>query len=532
MRKIKTRRDFLKTLGIASLSAAAIPGCQPKGKTDSGKSLPAKPNIVFILSDDLGYGDVGCYNPESKIPTPNLDKMAQEGILFTDAHSPATVCKPPRYSLLTGRMAFRTGKGSAVFEGPGGPSLIEDWRLTLGGMLQKCGYTTAVYGKWHVGLTWLDSSGERITGQRVADAQKIDYELSTPLPDGPLDRGFDYAFVTPNCPTTDPLYIYIDGRDVPVPAMGLLDKSTLPDHPYAWDNDRGWVAPGYEFERADLLFLEKSLKFMREHREKSPDKPFFLYLSTQSAHAPSFPAPELKGKTEAGPHGDFIFELDHVVGEVMKELERLDVADNTLVMFSSDNGPEVRQAVLMRREFDHDAARPWLGVKRDGWEGGHRVPFIAHWPGRINPGSVSAQTMTLTDVMATVAAAVGYELPDNAAEDSYDLLPVFLGQQAEDKPIRPYTLTQSLSGQLQIRRGPWKYLDHQGSGGNNYERSRDLQPYRLPETAPDAPGQLYNLETDPGETTNLYFEHPEIVKELKELLEKSKANGRSVPARK
>jgi len=526
MKTTLERREFLKSLGAAAaaLSMAPLIGCSRK--------QPRQPNIIVILSDDLGYGDVGCYNPESKIPTPNLDKLAREGILFTDAHSPATVCTPSRYSLLTGRMAFRTGKGSAVFEGPGGPSLIEDWRLTLGGLLQECGYTTAVYGKWHVGLTWLDSSGERITGQRVADAQKIDYELSTPLPDGPLDRGFDYAFVTPNCPTTDPLYLYIYGRDVPVPATGLLDKSTLPDHPYAWDNDRGWTAPGYEFERADLLFLEKSLKFMREHRKNSPDKPFFLYLSTQVAHAPSFPAPEFQGKTEAGPHGDFIFELDHIVGEVMNELERLGVEDNTLVMFSSDNGPEVRQTVLMRQDYDHDAARPWRGMKRDGWEGGHRVPLIAHWPGRIKPGSVSAQTLTLTDVMATVAAVVGYDLPDNAAEDSYDMLPVLLGRQDEEVPVRPYTLTQSRRGQLQIRRGPWKYLDHQGSGGNNYEKKQELKPYVLPEAAPDTPGQLYNLETDPGETMNLYDEYPEIVRELKGLLEKSKAEGRSALPRK
>ncbi len=215
----------------------------------------------------------------------------------------------------------------------------------------------------------------------------------------------------------------------------------------------------------------------------------------------------------------------------MKELERLGVADNTLVMFSSDNGPEVRQTVLMRRDYNHDAARPWRGMKRDGWESGHRVPFIGHWPGKIKAGGVSEQTMTLTDVMATVASVVGVSLPDNAAEDSFDMLPVLLGVQDEDTPVRPYTLTQSFRGQLQIRRGPWKYLDHKGSGGNNYDRSTDLKPYKLPELAPDAPGQLYNLETDPGETTNLYYKNPEIVKELKALLEMSKSSGRSAPAR-
>jgi len=488
-----------------------------------------RPNVVFILADDLGYGDVACYNPESKVPTPNLDKLAAEGIRFTDAHSPATVCTPSRYSLLTGRMAFRTGRGSAVFEGCGGPSLIEESRLTLGGMLQNCGYTTAIYGKWHVGLTWLDNNGQRIRGQRVADAQRIDYQRSTPIPDAPIHRGFNYAFVTPNCPCTDPLYVYIDGDRVPVPATGLLDKSTLPNHPYAWDCDRGMVAPGYEFERADLLFLDKSLAFIKNHREKSPDKPFFLELCTQAVHAPSFPAPEYQGKTEAGPHGDFIFELDAIVGQIMATLNNLGIGESTLVMFSSDNGPEVRNAVLMRENYKHDAARPWRGLKRDAWEGGHRVPFIARWPGKIKAGSVSNQTMTLTDVMATVASVVGVSLPDDVAEDSYDMLPVLLGRQPEDTPVRPYTLTQSFHGELQIRRGPWKYLDHKDSGGNNYEKDPDLKPYRLPELAPDAPGQLYNLQTDPGETTNLYYKYPNIVMEMKSLLEASKQSGRSAP---
>jgi arylsulfatase A len=503
------------------------------GWTAACTSPPSElPNIVFIFADDLGFGDVSCYNSESAFQTPNLDRLAAEGIRFTDAHSPATVCTPSRYSLMTGRMAFRTGQRSRVFEGPGGPSLIEDTRLTLGGMLQSKGYTTAIYGKWHIGLTWVDSSGERIKGQNVAAAQQIDYELSTPLPDGPINRGFDYAFVTPNCPTTDPLYVYIDQDDVPVPATGLLDKSTLPDHPFAWDNDRGMVAPGYEFERADLLFLEKSLQFMRNHRDTTPGKPFFLVLSTQSAHAPSFPAPEYQGSTEAGPHGDFIFELDAIVGIVMDSLAELGIADNTLVMFSSDNGPETVETCLMRELYAHDPARPWRGMKRDGWEGGHRVPFIAHWPGKIGAGRISSQTTTLTDVMATVAAVIGFSLPDDAAEDSYNMLPVLLGTWEEDIPVRPYTLTQSFRGELQIRRGPWKYLDHKGSGGNRYEGRPRMEQYALPEMEPEAPGQLYNLDTDPGETTNLYFKHTEIVEELKQLLEKTRASGRSAPPRK
>jgi arylsulfatase A-like enzyme len=485
------------------------------------------PNIVIILADDLGYGDVGIYNSKAAFATPNLDKLARAGIRFTDAHSPSTICSPTRYSLQTGRMAFRTGRPSGAFEGPGGPSLIEPSRLTIAGMLQKRGYTTALYGKWHVGLTWVDSDGQRIQGQNLAATRRIDFKRSMPLPDGPVNRGYDYFFGTPNCPTTDPLYVYIDQDRVPVPATDLLDKSTLPDHDFAWDNDVGMVAPGYVFEGTDQLFLDKAVGFVRNHRKYSPDRPFFLVLATQAAHAPSFPSPKFKGRTAAGPHGDFIFELDAIVGKLLGVLADLGLEQNTLVMFSSDNGPEVRTTTLMRTLYRHDGARPWRGVKRDGWEGGHRVPFIARWPGRIAPGRVSAQTMTLTDVMATVASVVGVALPDDAAEDSYDMLPVLLGSQPEAILVRPYTLTQSFRGQLQIRRGPWKYLDHKGSGGNDYAANTDLQPYQLPERVLDAPGQLYNLDDDPGETRNLYNDRPDIVKELQALLAETKASGRS-----
>ena len=521
---------YAKTIGLTgiSLTGISLTGWMLLADAVSCRRAKTLPNIVIILADDLGYGDVGVYNPEAAFPTPNLDRMASEGFRFTDAHSPATVCTPSRYSLQTGRMAFRTGRRPGVFEGPGGPSLIEPSRLTIAGMLRERGYTTALYGKWHIGLTWVDSDGQRIEGQDVAAARRIDYERSTPLPDGPVNRGYDYFFGTPNCPTTDPLYVYIDQDRVPVPATGLLDKEALPNHPFAWDNDRGLVAPGYLFEKADLLFLEKALSFMKHHREDSPDRPFFLVLSTQAAHAPSFPAPEFKGSTSAGPHGDFIFELDAIVGRVLGALADLGLENHTLVMFSSDNGPEVRTTVLMRELYAHDGARPWRGMKRDGWEGGHRVPFIARWPGRIAPGSVSAQTMTLADVMATVASVVGVALPDDAAEDSHDMLPVLLGMKDEAESVRPYTLTQSYRGQLQIRRGPWKYLDHVGSGGNDYA-SAELQRYQLPEQAPDAPGQLYNLDDDPGETTNLYNERPDIVKELRALLAETRSSGRSAP---
>ena len=485
------------------------------------------PNILFILADDLGYGDVGCYNAQSKVPTPNLDQLARQGIRLIDAHSPSTVCTPTRYSLLTGRMAFRTGM-QGVFTGAGGPCMIEKDRLTLPQMLRNAGYKTAMFGKWHVGMTFFDDAGKAIHQNGLPAVKRIDYGRT--IPDAPIHRGFDHFFGTVCCPTTDWLYAFVDGDRIPVPPTKIVDRSRLPTHPYSRDNRPGMIAPDFDLEEVDLLFLEKSQQFLKQHVKTNPGQPFFLFHSTQAVHLPSFPADQFKGKTKAGPHGDFIFELDYVVGELLKTLQEAGVAENTLVMFSSDNGPEVTSTIHMRGDHQHDGARPWRGMKRDNWEGGHRVPFIARWPGKIEPGSTSDQTLNLTDVMATCAAIVGADLPNQAAEDSENLLPALVGT-APKEMIRPYTMHQTISLALAIRKGSWKYLDHKGSGGNSYARPH-LKPFALPDTAPEATGQLYNLQTDPGETINLAGKHPEIVTELKAKLEQYKQSGRSVPQRK
>jgi arylsulfatase A len=496
---------------------------------------PRRPNIVVILADDLGYGDVGCYNPRSKIPTPNLDRLAKSGVRFTDAHSPSTVCTPSRYSLLTGRMAFRTGYRGGVFTGVGGPSLIEPGRLTLPGMLRDQGYATACVGKWHVGLTFQTADGTpvhqvKIPGDGTGAAKELARvrltDFRRPLTDGPTHRGFDYFFGTACCPTTDWLYAYIENDRIPIPPTSLLDASKLPKHPYANDCRRGLVAPGFEHDQVDLVFLEKSRAWLTAQVRRAPDQPSFLYHATQAAHLPSFAAPRFQGATTAGPHGDFIAELDFVVGELLATLEQLGVADNTLVVFSSDNGPETTAVVHMRAEQGHDPASPWRGMKRDDWEGGHRVPLIVRWPGRAAPG-VNDQTVCLTDLLATCAALTGVKLPRDAGEDSFSFLPALTG--ADDgRPRRAFTLHQTIKSDLAIRRGDWKYLDHRGSGGNGYEKG-ELVPFALPDTAPTAPGQLYDLRNDPGERRNLYFERPEIAKELKALLEETKASGRSAP---
>ena len=489
------------------------------GNNGLGSELP---NIVLILADDLGYGDVGCYNSESKVPTPHIDRLARQGIMLTDAHSPSTVCTPTRYSLMTGRMAFRNGR-AGVFTGAGGPCLIEGDRLTLPQMLKEAGYTTACFGKWHIGMTFFDQAGKPIHKDGLEAVKRIDY--SRRIPDGPLHRGFDQFFGTACCPTTDWLYAYIDGDRIPTPPTHIVDRSPLPKHPYAHDNRPGMIAPDFDLEEVDLVFLKKSQAFIKQHVAVKPGQPFFLFHSAQAVHLPSFPADAFKGRTDAGPHGDFIFELDYVVGQLMQTLNDLGVAENTLFIFTSDNGPEVTSIIHMRQDHDHDGARPWRGMKRDQWEGGHRVPFVASWPGKIPPGTVSDQTVSLTDLMATCATIVDTPLPHDAAEDSVDILPVLLNKD-NGKPVRQYTLQQTISLALSIRRGPWKYLDHQGSGGNNYNRGR-LKRFMLKTSTPESPGQLYNLADDPGETKNLYHDHPEIVKELKTKLDEYVQSGRS-----
>lgn len=484
-----------------------------------------QPNIVFILADDLGYGDVGCYNAQSKVATPNLDRMARQGMRFTDAHSPSTVCTPTRYSVMTGRMAFRLNY-AGVFTGVGGPCLITKDRLTLPGMLREQGYETAMFGKWHIGMSFLDKNGDAINANGLDAVKRVDY--SRAVLDAPTHRGFDHFFGTVCCPTTDWLYAFMDGDRIPVPPTKLVDKSKLPTHEWSFDCRPGLVAPDFDLEEVDMVFLEKSLEFLDRHAEEKPDKPFFLFHSLQAVHLPSFPGKDFQGKTLAGPHGDFIFEFDHVVGRLLEKLNSLGLDKNTLVIVTSDNGPEVGTVINMRDMHQHDGARPWRGMKRDNWEGGHRVPMIARWPGKIEAGATADQTVCLTDVMATCAAIVDVDLPNDAAEDSFNILPVLLGQTNED--VRDFTLHQTISLALSIRKGDWKYLDHSGSGGNNYSRG-NLKQFDLPNSAPNAPGQLYDLKTDPGETTNLYNERPAIVKELKAQLEAFRKSGRSAPAR-
>ena len=308
-------------------------------------------------------------------------------------------------------------------------------------------------------------------------------------------------------------------------AIGLHCFGKQPrENPWTKDFRGGVVSPDFDFEEVDMVFLQKSLEFLDEQVAQRPDQPFFLFPSTQAVHLPSFPSKWMQGKTDGGPHGDFIFQFDYTVGRILEKLEALGIEDDTLVIVTSDNGPEVTAVRNMREQYGHDGAHPWRGLKRDQWEGGHRIPWIVKWPGKIKSGSMSDEIISQTDLMHTFAALIGYELPENAAEDSFNLLPLFFGKATN--PQRPYLLTQTQKLELAIRQGPWKYLDHQGAGGNDYSKDK-LEFARRDATDWDAPAQLYKLDEDPGEMKNLYHQYPEKVAQLKQLLEATKASGRS-----
>ena len=288
------------------------------------------------------------------------------------------------------------------------------------------------------------------------------------------------------------------------------------------------MAEGYQFVDADALFFDKTRKFIVGQVQQNPQQPFFAVLSTQIAHAPVLPGPEFDGKTEGGPRGDFVYQLDSIVGQVLDLVNDLGIDDNTLVLFNADNGAETVHVNWMRQDHQHDPSAGRRGMKRDGWEGGHRVPFIVRWPGRIPAGQVTDQLTNTTDIFATLASIVGYRLAAKDARDSFDMLPVLIGTQDPGDSVRPHMLTQSFRGEFQLRQGNWKYLDHRGSGGNNYSKG-PLAQYALEEQAPDAPGQLYDLAADPGETTNLFFDQEAKRIELQQLLAELKSSGRSAP---
>ena len=500
MKNARMRRVVAAVLLAAAWSAAA--------------AAQTRPNVVLILADDLGYGDVGAFNPGGRIPTPHLDRLAREGLRLTDAHTPSAVCTPTRYGLLTGRYPWRTRLPRGVLWG-NGDALIEPNRTTIASLLRDAGYHTAGIGKWHLGLRWAAIPGtvpDRTTNNEKAPVDWIDYRGR--ITDGPTHHGFAEFFGLPaSLDMRD--YVYIDGDRVPeTPTTTLAgETSTIP----------AFYRPGragatFRPERVLGDLTSRAVRYVREHA--AGRQPFFLYLALASPHTPVLPTAAFAGRTGLGPYADFVSETDASIGEVLQALEQTGAANNTLVLFASDNGPApIAGMIESLRAKGHDSAGGWRGAKQDLYEGGHRVPVIVKWPGVVAPGATSRALVSLVDVLATIADVVGRPLLD-AGEDSISFLPL-LRQPATAVERRAAVVVQSGNGSLAIREGRWKLCMAPGSGGLSTPVPGSADERGLP------PVQLFDLEADPSEKTNLQSAHPEIVGRLTALLETYRKTGRS-----
>ncbi len=468
------------------------------------------PNIIFILADDQGYGDVSAYNSESKIPTPNIDRLAKEGMMFTDAHSSSSVCTPTRYSILTGRYHWRTHLQKGVLGGFSRPLIAKD-RLTVAGLLQSKGYYTAAVGKWHLGMDWplksgktADDGGDFSGGYK--DGWKVDYKSQ--IQNGPVDLGFN-TFFGISASLDMPPYVFIHDR-IPT-EEATVEKAFHRKGP-----------AGASFEAIDVLpkITEKAVQVIDDRADKAKKgEPFFIYFPLNAPHTPIRPAKEWQGKSGVNIYADFTMQVDWTVGQILKTLDRNGIADNTLVIFTTDNGCSPAAKIPELQAAGHEPSYIYRGHKADIFEGGHRVPFLARWPGKVKAGTKSDQLIGQFDLMATAAEIVGAEVPETAGEDSVSFLPALLG---EDKsPLREGLVSQSINGSFAIRKGNWKLALCPGSGGWSDPRPGRVDVSKMPSA------QLFDLSKDPGERNNLYESKADKVRDLKTLLEGYIAKGRS-----
>lgn len=483
------------------------------------------PNVVFIFVDDLGYGDVGCYGA-TKVQTPNIDKIASEGMRFTDAHSASAVCTPSRYALLTGEYPLRGNRGKGIW-GPCShtqPLLIDTARLTLAQVFKNKGYATAAIGKWHLGFG------------------KAKTEWNKPLRPGPLELGFDYYFGVPKVNSGFP-YVYVEndrivGWDPKDPLVfGKEPFSPTPTFP---EETAGRKTPNkfsgalkahqmYDDEQTATLLTEKAVGFINENK----DEPFFLYFATTNIHHPYTPNPRFKGTSQCGLYGDFIHELDWMVGELMRCLDDNGLRDNTLVVFTSDNGGMLNNASMLTWEDGHHQNGELLGFKFGAWEGGHRIPFIARWPQMIEANSISDQLICNVDILPTFASLTNQKIAENQPCDGINILPALLDRSVELERDH-LILAPFKSKNLAVRKGKWMYIGAQGDGGFGYNAkshakggpgaiqfsgrvNSDIENGKIKNDA--APAQLYNLKVDVEQTTNLYEQYPDVVKEMEAILE-------------
>lgn len=480
------------------MAIRGLTGCK---LNQASPALQGRPNIVYILADDLGYGDVSCMNRTSRIRTAYVDQLAGEGMVFTDAHSGSAVCTPTRYGILTGRYCWRSRLKEGVTHGDS-PHLIEDGRMTVASMLNSCGYHTACIGKWHLGWDW-----------QMKTDNSADIDFTRPILHGPTTNGFDYSFCIPASLDFAP-YVYVENNRVTAVPNRVVDAK------------EGMLLmrqgpTGADFEHRDVLpkLTEKAVAYINE-RGKSK-KPFFLYFALTAPHTPILPSKEFQGKSGTNEYGDFVVQVDWTVGQVMQALEQNGLKDNTLIIFTSDNGPSPNADFEKLAELGHSPSHVYRGHKADIFEGGHRIPFVVRWPGYVKAESTCDDITCLTDLMATVAEIVGLALPDNAGEDSVSMVPNLLG--TASGPVREATVHHSVNGSFSIRQGRWKLELCPGSGGWSPPKPGSHEAGRLPAV------QLYDLSCDISETVNVQELHPNVVRRLTDLLQDYVDRGRSTP---
>lgn len=471
------------------------------------------PNIVVIMADDMGYGDVHALNHHSRIPTPHLDRLAAEGMTFTDAHTPSAVCTPTRYGLLTGRYCWRSSLKRGVLNGYGRP-LIEADRPTFASFLKSHGYHTGIVGKWHLGLNFVrktaapenGKNGQKKKTKKRSGSPQLDF--TRPVTDGPNRRGFDYSYIIP-ASLDFPPYVYVHNQSI-------TDAHTLLQPAVKFPRFLRRGPRARDLVMADCLdhLKDRAIAYL-ESRATDTETPFLLYFPLTAPHKPVLPHPRFRGKSKLGPYGDFILQVDQTVGAVLQSLARTGLSKNTLVIYTSDNGSYMFRrddpaskdhiedpTVQAYRPDHHRSNHIFRGTKADIWEAGHRVPFFVRWPGHVRAGSTNATSICLVDLFATFSEVIGQPLPDNAAPDSYSFAPLLSGK-AITRP-RPPVIHHSASGMFAIRDGKWKLILGNGSGGRQAPRGRPFQK----------PFFLVDLQVDPTESRNLIEDHPDVAARL------------------
>lgn len=480
----------VRLLSVVSLAVASYSSCELGSAAET-----TPPNIVVVLVDDMGYGDPGCYNPNSKIATPHIDSLARDGMRFTDAHAPGPLCHLSRYGLMTGRYPFRATPERWNKE----PS-IKAGETTVASLLKAEGYRTAMVGKWHLGF---EENG-----------------YDNPLPGGPVDCGFDSYFGI-RASTDIPPYFYIRGDKAVQPPGNRIENNFSE----GWSRIQGefWraggIAPNLELKDVLPRFTNEAVTVIETHASENSraPSPLMLYLAYPAPHTPWLPSPEFRGKSAAGMYGDFAMMVDHEIGRVLESLQKAGMADDTLVVFTSDNGPVWYEADVHR--LGHDSSGGLRGMKSDAWECGHRMPFVVRWPGVTKAGSVSKELISFTDLLATFADVVGAELPEDAGPDSFSFHSVLTGERREDDAVRSELPLRSGGKLMTLRSGDWKLIQGLGSGGFS-------EPRRIKAKPGGVAGQLYNLTTDPAEESNVYSANPDVVARLSKRLEEIRAAKR------